>query len=371
MLPQSADVNTSFNANPSIFQRDPKKELVKSLKKELIGKVSPAANSIYCYLEFFGFQNFKKNNRNYVLTSAAHLAERLGIHLATAYDALRELKEKKLIVENKTQEFIAVRSEVSGKSLKLGRSFSVLPLGDQEIFQKQQLEGKKNLPMDLVKSEKLEAEGEKRKAEGEKNFAFGEKESSETVVKPSVSEGIYNKDIKYNKYNNPKEDFEKIYEKFPKRNEHENVTSALLEKFEEAKTELGLEKLQEHVERYAKEREGEETRYTSRFYTWLTERKWQKYDGESMQTSEKQLAPTTEWDIERGNDNQQVKELKKKILREIGCGHTFRAWFREVKFNFLEDGTLLVLAPNSFVQGKIEDLYARGCLRDALFSSPR
>lgn len=117
-----------------------KEKLISLLNRKLIGKVSATANRIYCHFEHCCKKNFAQSSNFHVLTSTAYLAEKFGVSTRSINKALGELKERKLIVENDTEEFIAVRSEVTGNSLKLGRSFSVLPLGDQEIFQKQQSE---------------------------------------------------------------------------------------------------------------------------------------------------------------------------------------------------------------------------------------
>lgn len=355
MLPQSSVVNTSFKAIICATQKKFKKEYVKSLKGELIGRVSPASNSIYCFLEYYCGQNFIKSSNFHVLTSPAYIAEKLGIDLTTAYRGLGELQRKKLIVKNDTKELMAVKSKITGKILKLGKSFSVLPIEGQEIFSKQQSDEEKNLSIESTECKKNEDECEKKEDECKKIFAFGKKESPETVTKPSVSEGIYNKDIKYNKYNNPKEDFEKIYEKFPKRNQEEYITSALLEKFEEVKTELGLEKLQEHVEAYAEERakairkDTSESRYTSKFYTWLNERKWERYKEKSVQESEKRLNTTiTEADIDALDECDKAKAIRKRIFREQGQD-IYASWIKPLRITFSEKGSAIVFGPTSFL----------------------
>lgn len=355
MLPQSADVNTSFKAKtfPSS-----KKYCVTTLKRELTGIISPIANRVYCLIEYFCKENLKNGLGFQIFTSAEYLARHLCVSKSSVNDAFVSLKRKNLIVENETKEFISVRDKEAGRSFKLGRSFSSKSINDLQVFSEEPTEEKKNL---ATYDQKL-AEIDLKLVEFDQKLV---EESSEMVTKPSVSDGIYNKDIKYNKYNNPKEDFEKIYEKFPKRNQEEYITSALLEKFEEVKTELGLEKLQEHVEAYAEERakairkDASESRYTSKFYTWLTERKWERYKEKSVQESEKRLNTTiTEADIDALDECYKAKAIRKRIFREQGQG-IYASWIKPLRITFSEKGSAIVFGPTSFLCSYVSQHYGQ------------
>lgn len=351
MLPQSSVVNTSFKAKtfPSS-----KKYCVTTLKRELTGIISPIANRVYCLIEYFCKENLKNGLGFQIFTSAEYLARHLCVSKSSVNDAFVSLKRKNLIVENETKEFISVRDKEAGRSFKLGRSFSSKSINDLQVFSEEPTEEKKNL---ATYDQKL-AEIDLKLVEFDQKLV---EESSEMVTKPSVSEGIYNKDIKYNKYNNPKEDFEKIYDKFPKRDFKEHVTSALLEKFEEAKSELGLEKLQEHVEAYAEERakairkDASESRYTSKFYTWLTERKWERI----VQESEKKLNTTiTEADIDALDECDKAKEIRKNIFRSQGQD-IYASWIKPLRITFSEKGNAIVYGPTGFHCQYVKRCYVR------------
>lgn len=350
MLPQSSVVNTSFKAKsfPSS-----KKYCVTTLKRELIGIVSPIANRVYCLIEYFCKENLKNGLGFQIFTSAEYLARHLCVSKSSVNDAFVSLKRENLIVENETKEFIAVRDKEAGKSFKLGRSFSSKSINDLQVFSEEPTEEKKNL---ATYDQKL-AEIDLKLVESDQKLV---EESSETVTKPSVSDGSNNKDNKYKKNTNSREDFEKIYDKFPKRDFKEHVTSALLEKFEEAKTELGLEKLQEHVEAYAEERakairkDASESRYTSKFYTWLTERKWERIEQEEVSQSKKikeevswRPKTITEEEIDSLDECQKAKDLRKKFMKEQG-ENEYASLFASLKFSLSSDGSIVFSAPDNF-----------------------
>jgi len=306
-----------------------RKKLVISTYDELKGIVKKTSNAVYALIHHFSTENELKGHGYQTHLSAEYIAEHLDISLSTAYRAINELIEKRLIEERGRE---AIFRNPKDRNKKMTRLF--VPLFHDS-------ENEKNI-----------YENEKKNCQNDKIH------TPETVEKPSVCEPSYiEKDI-LKDISKSDEDFKKILGVFPMRSDPVNVELAK-KAFKNAIRKASFEEILEGVKNYAEERDekirinGEsDRRYTKTLNNWLDSEMWES----SKHSEAKEIKLNTTSDIESVEEPEDCKQLRRLILSAVSEDE-YCSWFKIASIS-KTDGKFVLLYENQFLCTYAEQHFA-------------